>query len=375
MQVIFEVRSSIFLILCYFYPTTPFKACGQPVFGGAMRPTAKDLAKAAGVSLATVDRVLNERPNVSRKAAGKVSEAIEKLGFVRNLAAVNLARNRTYRFRFVLPDTGDLYLTELLRQVEETNRSLTSDLVALDVAQIGVDDPHHVANYLAGLDAGTVDGVAIMAPESPQVRDAMARLRERGIKLVQFLSGQEKLQDVDFVGVDNFAAGATAGRIIGRFHPNQKGQVLVIAETMQAQDSIERRIGFDRIINEKFGQLNCLPSLETHADPARAKRIIERSFQYHRDILAVYVLSSEARVPVTAVSECAGLYKLSVVVHERTPFTEDAVRSEQIDAIIGQNPGHAVRSAVRIMRARAEFREPVASQEKIRIEVLFKENL
>ena len=340
-----------------------------------MRATTKDLAKAAGVSLATVDRVLNERPNVSRKAAAKVSEAIEKLGFVRNLAAVNLARNRTYRFRFMLPDTGDQYLSELLHQVEETGKNLSSELVALDVAQIGVDDPHCVANYLAALDADSIDGIAIMAPESPQVRDAMNRLRERGIKLVQFLSGQEKLEDVDFVGIDNFAAGATAGRLIGRFHPNQKGQILIIAETMQAQDSIERRIGFDKIINEKFYNLKCLPSLETHADPERAKRIIARSFEYNRDIIAVYVLSSEARVPITAVSTCADLRSLSIVVHERTQFTENAIRAEQIVAIIGQDPGHAVRSAVRIMRARTEFREPVASQEKIRIEVLFKENL
>ena len=254
-----------------------------------MRPTTKDLAKAAGVSLATVDRVLNERPNVGKASAKKVAEAIEKLRFVRNVAAVNLARNRTYKFRFVLPDTGDEYLKEILHQVQETNKSLVADFVALDVAQIGVNDPHHVANYLASLELSSVDGVAIMAPESPQVRDAMTRLRERGIKLVQFLSGQEKLEDVDFVGVDNFAAGATAGRIVGRFHPNQKGQVLVIAETMQAQDSIERRIGFDRIINEKFENLSCLPSLETHSDPARAKRIIERSFQFNHNIVAVYV--------------------------------------------------------------------------------------
>jgi LacI family transcriptional regulator len=340
-----------------------------------MRPTTKDLAKAAGVSLATVDRVLNDRPNVGKASAKKVAEAIEKLGFVRNLAAVNLARNRTYKFRFVLPDTGDEYLKELLHQVEETNKSLVADFVSLDVAQIGVDDPHHVANYLASLDLDSVDGVAIMAPESPQVRDAMTRLRERGIKLVQFLSGQEKLEDVDFVGVDNFAAGATAGRIVGRFHPNQKGQVLVIAETMQAQDSIERRIGFDKIINERFEGLSCLPSLETHADAGRAKHIIERSFQFNHNIVAVYVLSSEARIPITAVAACADLAKLTVVVHERTPFTEEAIRAERIDAIIGQNPGHAVRSAVRIMRARTEFREPVAAQEKIRIEVLFKENL
>jgi LacI family transcriptional regulator len=340
-----------------------------------MRPTTKDLAKAAGVSLATVDRVLNERPNVSRRSAAKVYEAIEKLGFARNMAAVNLARNRTYRFRFVLPDTGDEYLSELLRQVEETHKNLSSELVALDVVQIGVEDPHRVANYLSALDADSIDGLAVMAPESPQVRDAMTRLRERGIKLIQFLSGQEKLEDADFVGIDNFAAGSTAGRLIGRFHPNQKGRILIIAETMQAQDSIERRIGFDRIINEKFENLKCLPSLETHADPDRAKRIIERSFQYNKDIIAVYVLSSEARIPITAISKCADPRSLSIVVHERTKFTENAIRDEKVAAIIAQDPGHAVRSAVRIMRARTEFREPVASQEKIRIEILLKENL
>lgn len=340
-----------------------------------MRPTTKDLARAAGVSLATIDRVLNERPNVSRRSAAKVYAAIEKLGFARNMAAVNLARNRTYRFRFVLPDTGDQYLDELLRQVEETGKNLSSELVTLDVAQIGVGDPHHVANYLASLDADSIDGLAVMAPESPQVRDAMTRLRERGIKLVQFLSGQEKMEDIDFVGVDNFAAGATAGKLVGRFHPNQKGHILIIAETMHAQDSIERRIGFDKIINENFGNLKCLPSLETHADAERARRIIESSFRYNRDIIAVYVVSSEARIPISAISQCADLRTLSIVAHERTLFTENAIRDEKIDAIIAQDPGHAVRSAVRIMRARTESREPVASQEKIRIEILLKENL
>ncbi len=340
-----------------------------------VRPTTKDLAITAGVSLATVDRVLNDRPNVSEKSIQKVADAIEKLSFVRNIAAVNLARNKTYRFRFILPDSGDQYLEELLHQVSDTNRNVVSDLITVDAVQMPVGDPHHVANYLGTLDAGNVDGIAIMVPESPQVRDAMARLRERGIRLVQFLSGQEKLEDVDFVGVDNFAAGATAGRIVGQFNPERQGQVLVIAETMQAQDSIERRLGFDRIIGEKFPGLACLPSLETYADSSRAKRIIERSFAFNKNIIAVYIMSAEARVPVSAMEHCVDLLKTTVVVHERTPFTEEAIRTEKIDAIIGQNPGHAVRSAVRIMRARADFREPLTSQEKVRIEVLFKENL
>lgn len=340
-----------------------------------MRPTAKDLAKAAGVSLATVDRVLNSRPNVSAKSTQKVNEAIERIGFVPNIAAVNLARNRTYKFRFILPKSGDLYLRELLKQVDEANKHLASELMDVEAAQISVENPHDVANFLSALAPSTIDGVAIMAPESPQVRDAMARLHQRGIKVVQFLSGQEKLENTDFVGIDNFAAGATAGRIIGSFNPNGKGQVLVISETMQAQDSIERRIGFDRIINEKFPHLKILPSLETYANPERAKTIMDSSFRHNPDIVGVYVLSSEARVPLSAVAEYAVLEDLSVVVHERTPFTEQAIRDEKIDAIIAQNPGHAVRSAIRIMRARTDQREPVASQERIRIEVLFKENL
>ena len=340
-----------------------------------MRPTTKDLAKAAGVSLATVDRVLNERPNVSQKTVLKVNEAIRKIGFVRNLAAVNLARSKEYRFRFLLPLAGDQYITELLNQVEEANETLRSDMTAVQVRQIQMDDPHLVANYLASLGPEEVDGIAIMAPESPQVRDSMSRLYERGIKVVQFLSGQGNRNNLDFVGVDNFAAGATAGRILGRFLNGVTGKIMVIAETMQSLDSIQRRLGFDNILNTKFPNLSALPSLETHGDQQRTKRIVARTFHHQEDIVAVYVMSSEARIPVSHVADCHDLAKLAVIVHERTPFTEAAIRDEQIDAIIAQNPGHAVRSAVRIMRARSDHRSPLASQEKIRIEILLKENL
>lgn len=340
-----------------------------------MRPTTKDLAKAAGVSLATVDRVLNERPNVSARTVKKVQDAIERIGFVRNIAAVNLARNRTYRFRFVLPEKGDQYLKELLREVAAANAALKPDLVSVDVAQVAIEDPHAVANYLSSLEAGAVDGVAVMAPESPQARDAMSRLCERGIKVVQFLSGQENLEKLDFVGVDNVAAGATAGRIMGRFSAGRAGKILIVAETILSQDSIKRRLGFDRVINRCFPGLRSLPTLETHSDLERAARIVKTAFDHNPDIVGVYVVSPEARVPLEAIARFADLKKLVVVAHERTPFSEQALREERVDAIIAQNPGHAVRSAIRILRARADHLEPVAAQERIRIEILLAENL
>lgn len=74
------------------------------------------------------------------------------------------------------------------------------------------EDPHQIADTLGALDPAKVDGVAIMAPESPQVRDAKARLTQRGIEAAAFLSGQITMADEVFVGIDNHAAGATAGR-------------------------------------------------------------------------------------------------------------------------------------------------------------------
>ena len=340
-----------------------------------MRPTARDLAKAAGVSLATVDRVLNDRPNVSEKAARLVNEAIERIGFVRNLAAVNLARNTTYRFRFILPDAGDQFLKEIIREIKAVGESLKSEMVTVEIAQVPIEDSHRLANYLASFDRTKVDGVVIMAPESPQVRDALLRLGERDIHIVRFLSGTKQTAGGDFVGIDNYAAGATAARIVGRFSGAAKGSVMVIAETMQAQDSIERRLGFDNVIHESFPHLQVLPSLETHSDSSRTRRVVSRALEHNKDVVGIYVMSSEARTPTTCIAEFGSLENMVVVAHERTPFSVAALEVGKIDAIIAQNPGHAVRSAVRLLRARADGREPVRSQDQLRIEILLKDNL
>ncbi|MEO8244431.1 MAG: LacI family DNA-binding transcriptional regulator [bacterium] len=340
-----------------------------------IRPTTRDLAKAAGVSLATVDRVLNDRSGVRDDTVKRVTEAIEKIGFARNISAANLARRKSYRFLFLLPRTGDQFLDQLIGRIAEANLGFAAEMMRAEVAHIHESDPHQIANFLAALDPDQVDGVAIMAPESPQVRDAKSRLTERGIEAVAFLSGQITTGSEVFVGIDNHAAGATAGRLIGRFAERQPGKILVIAETMRARDSLERRLGFDEVIGADYPHLTVLPSLETHGDPDRTERIVTASFRNHPDITGVYVLGSEARLPLQAITCNRDADPPAIIAHERTPFTETGLMTRQIDALITQDPGHLVRSAIRILRARCDRREVLASQEKIRIEILIRENL
>ncbi|EEX13107.1 transcriptional regulator, LacI family [Citreicella sp. SE45] len=64
-----------------------------------------------------------------------------------------------------------------------------------------------------------------------------------------------------------------------------------------------------------------------------------------------------------------------IIAHERTDHTEEKLRRGVLDAVIAQNPGHLARSAIRVLRARSEGREPLASQERIRIEIYIRETL
>ncbi len=340
-----------------------------------MRPTTKDLAKHAGVSRATVDRVLNERPGVHRKTIAAVNAAIKELGFERNLSAANLAKSRVYRFRFLLPRTGGEFLDVLIEQIRELRKAVRGDNIELDYRCVLDRDPHQVVRTLAPINLKKFDGVAIMAPESPQVRDATHRLHERGVQVVQLLSGQSGDRPFDVVGSDNRAAGATAARILGSFTKAVSGRVMVVTDTMKSLDSAERRNGFDHTIQMRFPGLHALPTLETHGDDERTQQIIRRMVQTYDTLIGVYVMSSEAAATLRVLSACCDPTKLTIVAHERTPTTVELLQNDTVDALIVQNPGHVIRSAVRLLKARSDTRAPLQSQETIRIEILLQENL
>ena len=339
------------------------------------RPTTKDLARAAGVSRATVDRVLNGREGVKARTVERVNAAIEELGFVRNLQAANLARSTTYRFQFALPRSGDQFLDQIVHHVREAEGIFAADHVRCEVHHIAENDPHSISDHLGGLTADQISGVAIMAPQSPQVRDAIQRLQERGVAALGFVSSQT-LADDSWVGMNNEAAGRTAGTLMGRYIGGRKGSILVISESMKSRDSLDRRLGFDRVMTEQFQNLDVLPSIETYGDTARARQVIAAGLAGRDDIAGIYILASEARIPLEVLDSAGGLGPDVVrIAHERTPFTAAALRSGALDCVIAQDPGHLVRSAIRRLKAIVDRRETLPSQERIRVEILLDANL
>lgn len=339
------------------------------------KPTVRDLAREAGVSLATVDRVLNDRPGVRDQTVARVRAAVERLGYVRDTHAANLARQRLYRFAIVLPDGDTPFLSTIRRAVEEASGAAWADRMQLEVLTVPAHDPHAVARRLDGLAAAELDGVALMAAETPQVRDAVARLKEAGLAVVALVSDLPSAPRDHFVGINSFAAGRTAGVLMGRFLGARRGRVLVVTGSMLARASIERRHGFDAVMSEEFDGLEALPSIEAWDDPLRMRRAVAAALSGHADVVGVYAMGSGNAALLDALRAAGRARDLVVIAHELTPVTRRALIERDIDAVITQDVGHLVRSALRVLRAQSDGMEIFAPQERIRIEVVIRENL
>jgi LacI family transcriptional regulator len=339
------------------------------------KPTAHDVAREARVSLATVDRVLNNRDGVREATVKRVKTAIETLGYVRDLSAANLARQRQYRFVFVMPDGKGQFLTGLRRSITEAIDSAWYDRV--DVRNIQISNRNHTATVqqLTALDPGRIDGLAIMADETPIVRDTIARLKKAGVAVVSLVADQPNSERDHFVGFDNVSAGRTAGMLLGRFVGPRQGKVAVVVTSMQARDMIERRLGFDQVMAEAFPHLTPLPSIEAYDEPETAQALTLRCLQDHSDVVAVYSGGASVKGVAAALQAHGAADRLVCVDHELTDNSRTLLEAGVLDAVINQNTGHLARSALRVMRAKCDNAPVLASQEHIRIEVLLRENL
>lgn len=336
------------------------------------KPTVNDIARLAGVSLATVDRVLNSRSGVRTVTIERVNKAIEELGYVRDTAAANLARRRFYNLLFILPDTRDQFIQALQQQIVLQSQMLSNERTSLQTVRVAAFDSQIIASTLDALQVESSDGVAIIAPETPVVRDAIARTRLRGIAVVALLSDLPSSGRDHFIGIDNMAAGKTAARLMGRFVHSQDGCILVLTGARLARDHLERRHGFDSVVAQQFPHLKVLPSIEAN-DEELANRILPAAFRTWPNICGIYSSRAGNNGLISYLQDVE--YNPVVIAHELTAESRTALEQGLFDAIISQDTGHIVRSAVRLLRATADATPFNAAQEIIRIDIFLKENL
>src|SRR5690606_14584218 len=143
-----------------------------------MKPTVHDIARTAGVSLATVDRVLNERPGVRAKTRERVMAPVNPVGYVRDVGAANLARGRLYQFDFILPDNENAFMLSLRSELQAATERALAERVLINLVLVPAFDEAALVAALGDCGARGPDGVAYAAADTDPARGPCARPEE-----------------------------------------------------------------------------------------------------------------------------------------------------------------------------------------------------
>jgi LacI family transcriptional regulator len=127
--------------------------------------TIQDVAQAAGVSVSTVSRVLNDKDDVAPETYEKVQDIIVELGYTSSLAARSMRSRRTNVIGLIMPDLGDPFTIQVMKGVSHAIVALDYDLIAYTSGSIKRQSTaEREQHYVSLLNGSITDGIIIVTP-------------------------------------------------------------------------------------------------------------------------------------------------------------------------------------------------------------------
>ena len=339
------------------------------------RATVHDVAKAAGVSLATIDRVLNRRGGVRAATIEKVEQAILRLDYRRDAAAAMLAKQNEYRLAFVIPTGVNTFLRNLAAEIRRLADLARGDRVFVSIVEVPPFDDAALTEALERLETQSLTGAAVVATDNTTVRHAIDRLASRGVCVVTLVSDVPSSKRAHYIGIDNSAAGRTAASLMGRFLRGESGRVAIVAGSLLLRDHAERRFGFEQVLRTEYPALVPLSVVEGLDNAEIVEEALGALLDAYPEVVGVYSLGAGNRGVLAALQKRGLANRVCVVAHELTAYSRAALSDGSFAAILNQDPGHEARSAIRILRALADGMPIDPGQERIRIDIYLRDNL
>lgn len=330
------------------------------------RTTLTSIAREAGVSPATVDRVLNQRDGVKPHTRAHVIAVAQRLGYLPG----TLPPARKIRLAYLLPAGTNAFIRLLQSQIEAQAGPLEN--VETTVETIAGFAPLALATRLAAL-KGRVDGLGLIALDHPVVREAIRTLAASGVKIVTLASDIQNVPRSAYIGTDNRQAGRLAGYVMGRFLRAPQGKVALFAGSLSYRGHQEREMGFRQILHEEFRGLQIVELREVLDDRAKAHREALALFDLHPDLSAIYNVGGGTAGIARALKDRGLAGKLVLIAHDATDSNKALLLEGTLDAIIDQNArAEARESLAALVHA---VRGTVYTVNPPRLDIIFRENL
>jgi LacI family transcriptional regulator len=205
-----------------------------------MKATIYDVAKEAGVSIATVSKVINNKGKISAETRKAVLEVMERLDYRPSVIASALTGKHTYTLGLLVPDISNPFFAEIARAVEDQGQSLGYSVMICSTD----NRDERVERYVSLLLQKSVDGIMIATGIGDKA--ILEQLLARRIP-VALIAREMPLLAAHTVVVDDYVGGClAAAHLLGLGHR----RFAVLSESMKVISSRERTRGFLQTLEE-----------------------------------------------------------------------------------------------------------------------------
>jgi LacI family transcriptional regulator len=317
-------------------------------------PRFVEIAAEAGVSPATVDRVLNERGSASEQARRKVISAAQKLGVPRILPS---PAHELIHLDVLLPDNRSPFFLRLRNAVASACAFLDKRIVVH--RRVMPDGDHAALARAIARPNHRRRGLIVAAPDTAEVRAALREACERGEVVASVASDVADVPDIAYFGIDNYRAGRTVGLVMGRF-ARRPGRVMFLSGRNDWAAHKQRTAGCRDVLKEAFPQLRCETSpFETLDDDYRCYQAVADAMR-GPGLAGIYNSGAGSAGIKQALEKFDADRAITWISHELSDDHRQYLESGALTMVIDQDPDMQAMSALRylIERTAAESSQP-----------------
>lgn len=340
------------------------------------RPTIKDLAEKAGVSVATVNRVLAGQGGVSTARRERVEGAAAEIGFY-GLGAIqhrNGASRRKYRFGILLLQPHRQFYQLVAGALREAAAAVPDAEIDLRIEFLEDLTPQNTADRAMAL-AGECEAICVTAAVHPVVTEALEKISNDGVKVFALITQLSTTGHFPYIGLDNWKVGRQSAWAFANI-VRKPGKIGILIGNPRYRNQEMNETGFRSYFREYAPDFVLLEPLSTFESAAAAQEMTEKLLFEHPDLAGLYITGGGISGALTALRANGMAGRLVVVGYELMDITRTAL----IDGTLTLSIAHPLRkmadAAISGMMAALSSREDSGGQTSIiPFEIYTRENI
>lgn len=314
--------------------------------------TLERLAEKAGVGVATVDRVLNERGGVSPRTTQKVLQAAREAGLNRILPEEH---RQTWQVEVLLSGNDSFFFKQLALNFAAVATALGYRRIVLHRTFVPESRPDKLAG-LINERSKKRDGLIVFAHEHPAIYEAFQLCKQREVPVITLVTDLPGADRLCHVGINQLQAGRTAGLMMGSM-VKQEGEVIVVSGRFEYRAHQQRIQGFRDVLEQRFPAIRLREVLAGQESRITISKLLEKQLIQSGNVVGLY----NTGLGNTEISQALARHRLTgsctLITHELYATTRTLFARKALALTLDQNTGRHAQLSVDIMLRYLELGE------------------